>query len=163
VRLPSIWAHGQDAVFADYCYRYRPSSSTSLAMSQPSPTSATHMMYPYGAYPQQRQQQPQVVHNMSRPSPPQSTWAVPQAHNGYYAMPNGPAAGSREESVHLMASSNAGTPRLPTFSSAAYSSDMNGTAPVTSADYFPSVIDTSMSLSPTICARFTNRLSSLGS
>jgi hypothetical protein len=144
--LPLVWASVQDGPFTDCRYRYRSSSNTPLAMNQSSPASAAQMMYPYGAYPQQRQQQQQPLHDMSRPSPPQSTWVVPQTHNGYYAMSNASVAGSREESVHLMASSNAATPRLPTFSSAAYSSDMNGTAPATSHEYFPSVIDTSMSL-----------------
>jgi hypothetical protein len=57
-----------------------------------------------------------------------------------------------------MTSSNAATPRLPTFSSAAYSSDMSGTVPVTSTEYFPSVIDTSMSLpQPSLCDPLTGQ------
>ncbi|KAJ4361849.1 hypothetical protein N0V83_010790 [Neocucurbitaria cava] len=80
---------------------------------------------------------------MSRPSPPQPTWAVPQTHNPYYSMPRSAMIGSREEPGHQMARSDVATSQSPALSSAPYNSSVNGTGSLATTDYFPGVIDTS--------------------
>jgi len=117
-------------------------------MHHSSPTPGPQMMYSYGASPHQGHQQPHVMQQMSRPSPPQSTWAVPQVHHPYYQMPRGPPMGNRDENGHLL-------PRLETTSSqspAQYSNAMNSSTPLTSTDYFPGVIDTSRYPLGVICS-----------
>lgn len=125
------------------CYRYRPSPNRSYTMGHSSPTPGTQMMYPYGNVPLQGQQQQQNVQQMSRPSPPQPTWAVPQSHNPYYSVPRGPIMGSREESGHLLARSGIATSQSPALSNATYSNSMAGAPTLPTTDYFPGVIDTS--------------------
>lgn len=117
--------------------QYRLSSSKLSAMGQSSPTSAAQM-YAHSNYPFQRQQQPPMLQHMSRSSPPQSTWAVPQSHNSYYAGPRGPMAPSRDEHASFFPRSDTNTTAAPPFNNVALS---NGTT--TSAEYFPNVIDTS--------------------
>ncbi|OAL43529.1 hypothetical protein IQ07DRAFT_296659 [Pyrenochaeta sp. DS3sAY3a] len=123
--------------------QYRPSPNRSYTMGHSSPTPGTQMMYPYGNVPLQGQQQPQNVQQMSRPSPPQPTWAVPQSHNPYYSVPRGPIMGSREESGHLLARSGIATSQSPALSNATYSNSMAGAPTLPTTDYFPGVIDTS--------------------
>ena len=123
-------------------------------MGQSSPTPATQMMYSYGNLPlQAQQQQQQTVQQMSRPSPPQPTWAVPQTHNPYYSMPRSAIMGSREESGHLMARSDVATSQSPALSNAAFSNSMNGTGALSTTDYFPGVIDTSKFFPHVSCLR----------
>jgi hypothetical protein len=122
-----------------YCgYRYRPSSSKSYAMGQASPTSAAQM-YAYNNYPFQRQQVPNGMPQMSRPSPPQSTWAVPQTHNSYYAGPQRPMLPTRDGHAHFLPRSDINT------SGAALNNGVSSSIMSTSAEYFPNVIDTSTS------------------
>lgn len=99
------------------------------------------MMYPYNSGLLPNQQQSPGLQQMTRPSPPQSTWAVPQPHNSYYPMPRGGVPGSHEEKNHLMPTHNVNTSQSPAMTSAAYSNSMS--APLTTTDYFPGVIDTS--------------------
>ena len=101
------------------------------------------MMYPYGTIPLQGQQQTQTMQQMSRPSPPQPTWAVPQTHNPYYQMPRDPTMGSREDSGHLLPRSDVTTTQPPALSSTAYSNSLHGSGTLATTDYFPGVIDTS--------------------
>ncbi len=107
-------------------------------MGQSSPTSAAQM-YAYSNYPFQRQPQPPMLQHMSRSSPPQSTWAVPQSQNSYYAGSRGPMAPSRDEHAQFFQRSNTSTTVAPPFTNVALSNGMT-----TSAEYFPNVIDTSM-------------------
>ncbi|KAF2824658.1 hypothetical protein CC86DRAFT_296021 [Ophiobolus disseminans] len=119
--------------------QYRPSSNRGYPMHQSSPTSGPQMMYSYGTVPQQGQQPPQTMQHMSRPSPPQPTWAVPQTHNPYYQMSRGPAMGSREESGYQLARTDVATSQSPAMSSTSY----GNITPLATTDYFPGVIDTS--------------------
>lgn len=124
--------------------QYHPSPpNRPFNMGQSSPTPAAQMMYSYGNLPLQGQQQPQNMQQMSRPSPPESTWMVPQTHNPYYSMPRGPIPGSREEASHLLARSDVVTSQSPALSSATFSNSMNGAGTLATTDYFPGVIDTS--------------------
>lgn len=101
------------------------------------------MMYSYRNHPLQGQQQPQSLQQSSRPSPPQPTWAVPQTHNPYYAMPRGPAMRSRDDSEHMLARTDVNTSQSPATSSIGYSNSMNSTGSLPTTDYFPDIIDTS--------------------
>ncbi|KAI8936674.1 hypothetical protein NX059_007069 [Plenodomus lindquistii] len=121
--------------------QYRLSPNRPYATGQSSPTPGPEMMYTYGAHALHSQQQSQGL-PMSRPSPPQPTWAVPQTHNQYYAMPRGPPMRVREEMEH-MARSNVSTAQSPAQSTSTYSSGMNGAGSLATTDYFPGVIDTS--------------------
>ena len=114
-------------------YRYRPSSSKSQVMGQSSPPSNAQM-YAYNNYAFQRQPPPPSMQQISRSSPPQSTWAVPQPHNTYYAGPRGPMMAVRDERAQFLPRSD-----INSSGTTAYSNGM-----ATSADYFPNVIDTSM-------------------
>ena len=128
-----------------YCgYRYQPSSSKSYAMGQASPTSAAQM-YAYNNYPFQRQQVPNGMPQMSRPSPPQSTWTVPQTHNSYYAGPQRPMLPTRDGHAQFLPKSDINTSGAPAFSSAALNNGVSSSMMSTSAEYFPNVIDTSTS------------------
>ena len=117
----------------DQMYRYRPSSSKSQIMGQSSPPSNAQM-YAYNNYAFQRQPPPPSMQQISRSSPPQTTWAVPQPHNTYYAGPRGPMMAARDERAQFLPRSD-----INTSGTSAYSSGM-----ATSAGYFPNVIDTSM-------------------
>lgn len=121
----------------DHAYRYRPSSSKSHATDQSSPTSAAQM-YAYNNYSFQRQQPPPVLQHMSRSSPPQSTWAVPQTHNSYYAGSRESMVPTRDEHAQFLPRSDINTTGAPAFNSTVLSNGM-----ATSAEYFSNVIDTS--------------------
>ncbi|KAF1834738.1 hypothetical protein BDW02DRAFT_320953 [Decorospora gaudefroyi] len=123
--------------------QYRPSPNRQYTMGHPSPTPGTHMMYSYGALPQQGQRQPQALQQISRPSPPQSTWVVPQTHTPYYAMPRGPGVRNMEDSGHVLARADVSTTQSPAQSCAAYSNSMSASQSLATTDYFPGVIDTS--------------------
>jgi hypothetical protein len=92
-------------------------------------------MYAYSNYAFQRQPPPPSMQQISRSSPPQATWTVPQPHNTYYAGPRGPMMAARDERAQFLPRSD-----INSSGTTAYSSGM-----ATSADYFPNVIDTSMS------------------
>jgi hypothetical protein len=124
-------------------YRYRPSPDRSYTTDPHSSTPPPHMMYSYSHLPMQAQQQPQTVQHMSRPSPPQTTWAVPQTHNPYYPMPRGPTPGSRDEPGHLLARSEVSAAHSPAMIMTTYSSGINDAGTLATTDYFPGVIDTS--------------------
>ncbi|KAF3006758.1 hypothetical protein E8E13_009983 [Curvularia kusanoi] len=117
--------------------QYRPSSSKSHVMGQSSPASSAQM-YAYNNYTLQRQQPQQPLQQMSRSSPPQSTWAVPQSHNTYYGGPRGPMVAARDEHAQFLPRSDITTTGPTAYKIAAVSSGM-----ATSAEYFPNVIDTS--------------------
>jgi hypothetical protein len=119
-------------------------------------------MYSYGSLPPHGQQQPQNLQQMSRPSPPQPTWEVPQTHTSYYALPRGSGAVGREESVHVLARTEATTSQPPAMSSAGYSNSMATTHSLATTDYFPGVIDTSK-LIIYLCTCNANGHRSLGS
>lgn len=127
----------------DHWYRYRPSSNRGYPMHQSAPTSGTQMMFPYSPVLHQGQQLPQALQQMSRPSPPQPTWTVPQTHNTYYQMSRGPAMGSREDSGYHLARTDISSSQSPALSGTTFSNSMNGPAPLATTDYFPGVIDTS--------------------
>jgi hypothetical protein len=112
------------------------------------------MMYSYGTLPQQGQHQPQPMQQMTRPSPPQPTWAVPQTHNPYYQMPRSQVMSSREDNRHTLARTDVASSQSPTPNNIAYSNSMHGKGTLSTTDYFPGVIDTSKS-----CGRFLNVLS----
>ncbi|KAH9861284.1 hypothetical protein IAQ61_011021 [Plenodomus lingam] len=122
--------------------QYRPSHNRPYTMGQSSPTPGDQMIYTYGAQSLHGQQPPQGLQQISRPSPPQATWAVPQTHNHYYAMPRGPHMRNRDETDHI-ARSNINTSQSPAISTSAYSNSMRGTELPATTDYFPGVIDTS--------------------
>jgi hypothetical protein len=124
-------------------YRYRPSPNRPYPMGQSSPVPTPQMMYSYGNVPLSGQSQPQTQQQMTRPSPPQPTWAVPQPHNSYYSMQRGPVSGSREESRHQMSTTNMTNSQSPALSSATFSHSMNSSGSLATTDYFPGVIDTS--------------------
>lgn len=124
-------------------HRYHPSPNRSYTMGQSSPTPGSQMMYSYGNLPLYGQQQQQDLQQMSRPSPPQPTWAVPQTHNAYHAMPRGPVMRNREEPEHPLARSDVTASHSPAMSGAAFSNSMNGSGQLATTDYFPGVIDTS--------------------
>ena len=107
-------------------------------------------MYSYGDLPphgqqhhQQQQQQQQGMQPMSRPSPPQPTWAVPQTHPSYYAAPQGPTAGSRENQQQFMGRSDVMTSQPTVTSGVVYSNSMTAPQSLATTNYFPGVIDTS--------------------
>jgi hypothetical protein len=109
------------------------------------------MMYPYGTLPQHGQHQAQPMQQMTRPSPPQPTWAVPQTHNPYYQMPRSQVMSSREDNRHTLARPDVASSQSPTPNNIAYSNSMHGQGTLSTTDYFPGVIDTSKS-----CGRFLN-------
>ncbi|KAF1935299.1 hypothetical protein EJ02DRAFT_361844 [Clathrospora elynae] len=123
--------------------QYRPSPNRAYAMGNSSPTPGTQMTYSYGNYPLQGQPQPRNLQQTSRPSPPQPTWAVPQTHNSYYAMPRDHVGASSESSGHLQARTNVTTAQSHASSSAVFSHSMTATGSIATTDYFPGVIDTS--------------------
>jgi hypothetical protein len=127
----------------DRLYRYRPSPNRQYTIGHPSPTPGSQMMYSYGNLHPQVQQQPQSIQRMSRPSPPQPTWAVPQTHTSYYAMPRGSGGGGREDPGHLLARTESTTSQPSAMSSAEYDNSMAVTHSHATTDYFPGVIDTS--------------------
>ena len=131
-------------------YRYRPSPNSSYSMGQSSPVPTPQMMYSYGNIPLQgqQQQQAQTLQQLTRPSPPQPTWAVPQPHNPYYPMQRVPIPGSREDSGYLMSTSNTSTSQSLAIGSATFSSSISGSRLFATTDYFQGVIDTSKSLLP---------------
>ncbi|KAI4911173.1 hypothetical protein J4E85_011311 [Alternaria conjuncta] len=91
---------------------------------------------------QQAQHQQQGLHPMSRPSPPQPTWAVPQTQQ-YYATPRGPAVGSREDQRQFMGRPDMMTSQPTVTSGVGYSTTMTAPQSLATTDYFPGVIDTS--------------------
>jgi len=91
---------------------------------------------------QQQQHQQQGLHPMSRPSPPQPTWAVPQTQQ-YYATPRGPAIGSREDQRQFMGRADMMTSQPTSTSGVVYSTTMTAPQSLATTDYFPGVIDTS--------------------
>lgn len=122
----------------DSGYRYRPSSSRANNIGQSSPTSATQM-YAHSSFPFQQHPPPPVLQHMSRSSPPQPTWAVPQSHNSYYAGTRGSIIPSRNEHAQSLQRPDINTTGAPGFDNVTLSNSM-----ATSAQYFPNVIDTSM-------------------
>ncbi|KAF2845884.1 hypothetical protein T440DRAFT_493128 [Plenodomus tracheiphilus IPT5] len=122
--------------------QYRPSPNRPYAMGQSSPIPGNQMMYTYGTHALPGQQQSQGLQQVSRPSPPQPTWAVPQTHNQYYVMPRGPPVRNRED-MGQMARSNVHAAQSPAMSNAAYSNSMPDAGSLATTDYFPGVIDTS--------------------
>ncbi|KAF1994711.1 hypothetical protein P154DRAFT_366872 [Amniculicola lignicola CBS 123094] len=126
-------------------HQYRPSSNRSFNINQPSSRPSPQMMYPYGSMPmQQQQQQAQVMHPQSRPSPPYPTWAVPHHHNPYGQMQNGPIASSSMESEHIIARADVSASHSPAMNSAPYRHPMGAHETLSTPDYFQgTVIDTS--------------------
>ncbi|XP_014553814.1 hypothetical protein COCVIDRAFT_106733 [Bipolaris victoriae FI3] len=124
--------------------QYRPSPNRQHTMGHPSPTPGTQMMYPYGGLaPQgQQQQHPQNLLQMSRPSPPQSSWAIPQPHPSYYGAPRGPVVG-RQDSGHSLARTDVNVTQPAATSSDFYSNSMAPPTSLAPTDFFPGVIDTS--------------------
>lgn len=122
--------------------QYQSSPNRPYTMGQSSATPGTQMMYTYRAQSLQGQQQSQGLQQMSRPSPPQPTWAVPQTHNHYYAMPRGPPVRNRDEAEQTERS-NTNTTQSPTMSNPGFTNSMHGAGLLTTTDYFPGVIDTS--------------------
>jgi hypothetical protein len=103
-------------------------------------------MYSYNGLPQQgQQQQAQPMQHMSRPSPPQPTWAVPQTHNPYYQMPRSQAMSSRDDARHMLGRSDVVTAQSPVSSNTPFTNSMHGSNHLATTDYFPGVIDTSKS------------------
>ena len=102
-------------------------------------------MYPYGGLtPQgQQQQHPQNLLQMSRPSPPQSSWAIPQPHPSYYGAPRGPVVGGRQDSGHSLARTDVNVTQPAVTSSDFYSNSMAPPTSLAPTDFFPGVIDTS--------------------
>jgi hypothetical protein len=129
--------------YAERCYRYRPSSNGGYPIHQSSPTPGSQIMYPYSTHPQQGQRQAQPMQQMSRPSPPQPTWAVPQTHNQYYQMPRGQAMSNREDARHLVARTDIATSQSTPSSNTTFSNSMHSSGHLATTDYFPGVIDTS--------------------
>ncbi|PSN68257.1 hypothetical protein BS50DRAFT_665876 [Corynespora cassiicola Philippines] len=135
--------------------QYRPSSSSnrSFTINQPSHRQGPQMMYPYGGiplhqqqqhpHPHQQQQQTHAVQQASRPSPPQSTWAVPQTHYPNYQMQRPPIPGSREESEQMMAKTDVTASHSPAMHATTFRNSMNGHDGLGNTDYFQGVIDTS--------------------
>ncbi|EMD60687.1 hypothetical protein COCSADRAFT_245521 [Bipolaris sorokiniana ND90Pr] len=125
--------------------QYRPSPNRQHTMGHPSPTPGTQMMYPYGGLtPQgQQQQHPQNLLQMSRPSPPQSSWAIPQPHPSYYGAPRGPVVGGRQDSGHSLARTDVNVTQPAVTSSDFYSNSMAPPTSLAPTDFFPGVIDTS--------------------
>ncbi|KAF9690884.1 hypothetical protein EKO04_010935 [Ascochyta lentis] len=78
---------------------------------------------------------------MSRSSPSQPTWGVPQ--NMYYPEHGAHMAPNREEYVQFLPRSDINTSSASSFNHATYSNSMNVGGMSTSAEYFPNVIDTS--------------------
>jgi hypothetical protein len=142
-KLPMALSCQSRPAHADRLYRYRPSPNRQYNIGQPSPTPGTQMMYSYGNLPPRGQQQPQTLQQMSRPSPPQPTWEVPQTHNSYYAMPRGSGVGGRDDPGHLLPRTDVTTSQPPAMSSGAYSNSVAATHSLATTDYFPGVIDTS--------------------
>jgi hypothetical protein len=148
---------------ADRGYRYRASPNGSYAGTRPPSRHATQMMYPYGGmqmHQQQQQSQPQQqpaqpLTQHSRPSPPYSSWAVPQPHNPYAHMQKPPAVGSREEYEHLGSRSDVTVSNSPALSTATFRNGMGGAETLTTTDYFPGVIDTCMSRAPHVQCKLT--------
>jgi hypothetical protein len=101
-------------------------------------------MYGYNNYPYQKQPLPPTLQQMSRSSPPQTTWAVPQTHNLYYAAPSGSMMPNREDHVQFLPRPGINPSSASVFNNATFSSSMNASSMSTSAEYFPNVIDTSM-------------------
>ena len=102
-------------------------------------------MYAYNNYPFQRQQPSSGLQQMSRSSPPQSTWTVPQTHNSYYAEPQRPMLPTRDGHAQFLLKSDINASGPPAFSNAAMNSVVSSSMMTTSAEYFPNVIDTSTS------------------
>ncbi|KAH8708546.1 hypothetical protein GQ44DRAFT_459914 [Phaeosphaeriaceae sp. PMI808] len=123
--------------------QYRPSSNGAYPINQSSPIPGPQMMYPYGSMPLQGQQQTQSTQQISRPSPPQPTWAVPPTHQPYYQIPSGQPMGNREDPRHLSARPDATASQSPAMSSATFSNSIHGPGTLATTDYFPGVIDTS--------------------
>ena len=108
------------------------------------------MMYSYGGVPlQQQQQQPYPQHqqphvqHMSRPSPPQPTWAVPQTHNPYYAPHKSPVPPTREEQQRYVSRPDVTTTHSPALSASTFRPPISAADSLGTTDYFPGVIDTS--------------------
>jgi hypothetical protein len=115
-------------------------------------------MYPYGSIPLQQQQQAQSMQHVSRPSPSQSTWAVPQPHNPYYQMQRGPMV-SRDDVQQLVAKTDVTRSHSPTMSTRNFRDDVNGHEGLSTPNYFPGVIDTSKSSLLHVFADCTNLIS----
>jgi hypothetical protein len=119
-------------------------------------------MYPYSNLPPQGQQQAQPMQQISRPSPPQPTWAVPHTHNPYYQMPRGQAMGHREDNRHLLARSDVTTTQSPVSNNIPYTNSMHGSSHLATTDYFPGVIDTSKSKDGIYSQTYTHECRSMG-
>jgi hypothetical protein len=120
------------------------------------------MIYSYSNLPPQGQQQAQPMQQMSRPSPPQPTWAVPQTHNPYYQMPRGQAMGSRDDTRHVIARSDVATTQSPVSNNIPYTNSMHGSSHLATTDYFPGVIDTSESQHVIFSQTYTHECRSMG-
>lgn len=108
-------------------------------------------MYPYGGLPQQGQQQPQPQNlvQMSRPSPPQPSWAVPQSHPSYYGAQRGPAVINRQDSANPLVQPDVNSTQPSVTNSDYYSNSMAPPTSLAGTDFFPGVIDTSKVHDPT--------------
>ncbi|KAL5113633.1 hypothetical protein ACEQ8H_008498 [Pleosporales sp. CAS-2024a] len=114
------------------------------------------MAFPYGALPPQGQQQAQSMPQISKPSPPQPTWAVPQTHNQYYQMPRALTTANREDSRHMLAKPAITTTQSPVPSHAPFTNSTHGPSHLPTTDYFPGVIDTSrLDISPVASSSLT--------
>jgi hypothetical protein len=140
--------------YAEGCYRYRPSSNGAYPLHQSSPTPGSQIMYPYGTHSQQGPQPAQPMQQLSRPSPPQTTWAVPQTQNQYYQMPRGQAMSNREDTRHLVTRTDIAPSHSTASGNTTFSSSMHGSGHLATTDYFPGVIDTSRSHSMHVLPSF---------
>lgn len=134
--------------------RYRPSPNRTYTVNQPTGHPG-QMMYPtYGGLPlqhhqqsqhqQQHQPQAHAMQQVSRPSPPQPTWAVPQTQHPYYQMQKPPMTATRDDSQQLMARPDTHSPAMST---ATFRHELGAPQTLGPTDYFPGVIDTSTSYS----------------
>ncbi|KAL1797210.1 hypothetical protein ACET3X_003816 [Alternaria dauci] len=125
--------------------QYRPSPNRQYAMEHSSPTPGMQTIYAYGdlQHRQQQHQHQQGVQPMSRPSPPQPTWALPQSHPSYYATPRGPTVGAREDQQQFMGRPDMMTSQPTVTTGVIYSSSTTAPQALATTNYFPNVIDTS--------------------
>ncbi|KAL6158165.1 hypothetical protein ACJQWK_07924 [Exserohilum turcicum] len=117
--------------------QYRQPPGRQYPMGHNSPVPGTQPMYSYTGLPTQGQAQPQPqgLMQMSRPSPPHNTWAMPQAHAPYYAAPRDNREG--------LAQAGLSTSQPSVTSSDMYSNSMAAPTSLATTDFFPGVIDTS--------------------
>lgn len=115
-------------------------------MGNHSPVAKTKMLYSYEHSPFQRHRQSLGLPPMSRLSPTQHTWAVPQTHREYYAMSRHPPTTSTEEAEQRETTSIDASYAAPAMNNSAVRTSVDGADPL-AADYFPAVVDSSTPLS----------------